>query len=79
MNLSSSFVPSIATSLQGSDLMPVWSGVELARRLAVVVARQTTIVFDLHRVVDVVSDHCLMENKVDHCSFYIMHAAKDCY
>ena len=40
--------------------MSVRSGIELARRLAVVVAGRTTIVFDLHRVVDVVADHCMM-------------------
>ena len=30
-------------------------------------------IFDLHRVVDVVFD----SNRVDHCSFEILHAAKD--
>ena len=79
MNSSSSFVTSSATSLQGSDLMPVRSSVELACRLTVVGARRTMIVFDLHRVVDVVADHYMMEDRVDHCSSYILHAMKDCY
>ena len=48
--------------------MSVWSGVELACRLAVVVARQTTIICDLRRVVDVIADHCMIKDRVDHCS-----------
>ena len=59
--------------------MLVWSGVELACRLAIVVAGRMAIVFDLCRVVDVVANHCMMEDRVDNCSSYILHAAKDCY
>ena len=38
-----------------------------------------TIVFDLHRVVDVVTDRCMMEDRVDCCPSSILHDAKDCY
>ena len=38
--------------------MPVWSGVGLACKIA----------FDSCRVVDVVADHCMMEDRVDRCS-----------
>ena len=48
--------------------MPVWSGVELTYKLAVVIAGRTTIVFDLHRVVDVVVNRCMMEDRIDHFS-----------
>ena len=48
--------------------MPVRFGMGLALRLAVVVAGQTTIVFALHRIIDGVADHCMMEDKVDRCS-----------
>ena len=48
--------------------MPAQSGVELACKLAVVSEGRTMTVFDLHRVVDVVADHCMMEDRVDHCS-----------
>ena len=44
------------------------SSVEHVCKLAVEIAARTTIVFDLHRVVDVVADHCMMEDKVDRCS-----------
>ena len=46
--------------------MLVRSSVELACRLAVASTGQTTIVFDLHRVVDVVVYHYMMEVRVDH-------------
>ena len=48
--------------------MPVQSGMGLACKLAVVIARRMTTVFDLHRVFDVVVDHCMMEDIVDRCS-----------
>ena len=48
--------------------MPARFGVELACRLAVESARQTTIVFDSRRVDVVVADHCMMEDRVDRCS-----------
>ena len=48
--------------------MPVLSGVELAYKLVVVLAGRRTIVFDLRKVVDVVVDRCMMEDKVDCCS-----------
>ena len=59
--------------------MLVLSSIELACKLAVAVAGRMTIVFDLHRVVDVVADRCMMEDRVDHCSSYILHAAKNYY
>ena len=59
--------------------MPVWSSLELVCRLAVVVAGQTTTVFDFCRVVDVVSYHFMIEDRVDRCSSYIWHATKYCY
>ena len=48
--------------------MPVQSGVGLACRLAIASAGRTTTIFDLHRVVDVVVEHYMMEDRVDHCS-----------
>ena len=54
-------------------------GVGLACRLAVASPRRTTTVFDLRRIVDVVDDLCMVEDRFDHCSSYIMHGAKDCY
>ena len=48
--------------------MPVRSGVGLACKLAVASAGRTTTVFDLHTVVDVVANHCMMEDWVDRCS-----------
>ena len=48
--------------------MPVWSGVGFACRLVVVSAGRTTTVFDSRSVVDVVADHWMMEDRVDHCS-----------
>ena len=48
--------------------MLVRSGVGLACKLAVASARRMTTVFDLCRVVNVVVDHCMMEDRVDHCS-----------
>ena len=53
--------------------MPVHSRVELAYKLVVVIVGRTTTVFDLCRVVDVVSDRCMMEDRVDHCTFDKMH------
>ena len=55
--------------------MPAQSGVELACRLAVESAGRTTIVFDSCRVDVVVAEHCMMEDKVDHCSSLILHSA----
>ena len=45
--------------------MSVQSGVELACKLmvAVAVAVRTTTIFDLRRVVDVVTNHCMMEDR----------------
>ena len=48
--------------------MPVWSSVGLACKLVVASAGRTTTVFGLRRVVVVVADHCMMEDRVDHCS-----------
>ena len=48
--------------------MPARSSVGLECKLAVASARQTTTVFDLRRVVDVVVDHCKIEDMVDRCS-----------
>ena len=59
--------------------MPMRSGVELMYKLAVVIEGRTKTIFNLHRVVDVVADHCMIEDRVDHCSSHILHAAKDCY
>ena len=67
-NSSASFSQSVARSLLGSDLMPVRSSMGLACKLAVASAGRTTIVFDLHKVVDVVADRCMVEDKVDRCS-----------
>ena len=68
MNSFASFASLVARSLRRWGLMPVRSSVELAYKLAVVITRQTTIVFDLRRVVDVVNDRCLMDDRVDRCS-----------
>ena len=51
---------------------------ELAYKLAVVIAGRMTIVFDLRRVLDVIDDCCMMDDRVDHCSSYILHDVKDC-
>ena len=59
--------------------MAVQFGVGLACKRAVASVGRTMTVFDLHKVVDVVVDYCMMEDMVDHCSSKIMHAAKDCY
>ena len=59
--------------------MAVRSDVELRYKLAVVILGHSTIVFDLRRVVDVVANHCTMDDRVDHCSSYIVHATKDYY
>ena len=40
----------------------------LACKLALASSGRTSAVFDLRRIVDVVSDHCIMEDRVDHCS-----------
>ena len=48
--------------------MPVRFGVGLPCKLAVVSARRTMTIFDLLRVVDVVADHCMIEDSVDRCS-----------
>ena len=44
------------------------SSVGLACKLVVASAGRTTIVFDLRRIIDVVADHCKMEDRVDRCS-----------
>ena len=48
--------------------MPARFGVGLACRLAVASAGRTATILDSHRVVDVVADHCKMEDRVDHYS-----------
>ena len=48
--------------------MLVWSSVGLACRLVAVSVGRTTTIFDSRRFVDVVVDHFLMEDRVDHCS-----------
>ena len=48
--------------------MPMRSGVELACEVAVASAVRTTTILDSRRVVDVVADHCIMEDSVDRCS-----------
>ena len=48
--------------------MYMWSGVELACKLAVASGRRTMTIFDLHRVFDVVTNRCMMEDMFDHCS-----------
>ena len=68
MNSSASFAPSIARSPRGSDLMPVWSSMEFACKLVVAFVGRTMTVFDLHRVVGVVADRCMMEDRVDRFS-----------
>ena len=40
----------------------------LACRLAVASARRTMTIIDMRRVIDVVADHCMMEDRVDRCS-----------
>ena len=51
------------------------SGMKLACKLVVESAGRMTIVFDLRRVDGVVVvDHCMMEDRVDHCSFKILHS-----
>ena len=64
-----SFAPLIARSLQGSGLMSVRSSVGLVCRLAVtaMVEGRMLIVFDLRRVVLIVSYYCMMEDMFDHC------------
>ena len=34
----------------------------------VVVTKQMKTVFDLHRVIDVVAENCVVEDRFDHCS-----------
>ena len=65
---SASFTQSVVRSLPESDLMPVQSSMGLACKLAVASAGGTAIVFDLHKVVDVVADRCMVDDKVDRCS-----------
>ena len=57
--------------------MLVQSGVGLACKLSVASTGQMMTLFDLRRVVDVVGDRCMMEDRFDHCSSYILHTAKD--
>ena len=68
MSSSASFAPSIVRLRRGSGQLPMRSCVELVYKLAVASAGQTTSIFDLRRVVDVVAKHCMMEDRVDHCS-----------
>ena len=67
MNSSVSFAPLVVTSLRGLGLMLVRSGVGLAYKLAVVSGGRKMIVFDLRKVVDVVVDYYMMEDRVDRC------------
>ena len=48
--------------------MPVQYGMEFACKVAVESMRRMVSVFDLPKVVDVVADGCMMEDKVDRCS-----------
>ena len=48
--------------------MPVWSGMRLACKLVLASSGRTKTVLDLHRVFDVVVDHCIIKDRVDHCS-----------
>ena len=48
--------------------MPKRSSMGLACKLAVALVGQTMTAFDSLRVVDVVADHCIMEDRVDCCS-----------
>ena len=48
--------------------MSARSGIGLACKLVVVSAGRMTIVFDSHRVVDVVFYHFMMEDRVNRCS-----------
>ena len=68
MNSSASFTLLVARSLQRSGLMLVRSDVELAYKLGIVLVGRTTIVYSLRKVVDVVADHCMIKDRVDHCS-----------
>ena len=54
--------------------MAAQSRVELACMFVVEPAGQAMTVFDSHRV-DVVPDHCMREDRVDHCSSKILHSA----
>ena len=58
--------------------MPVQSGMELVCRLAVAYVGRTPIVFDLRRVVDVVADHCMMEDRDHCCGTIVSFAPKSC-
>ena len=49
-------------------LMPVRFGVGLACKLTVASVGRTPTLFDSPRVVDVVTDHCMMEDRVNHFS-----------
>ena len=55
-------------SLRESGQMSVHFGVGLACKLAVASVGRTMIVLDSCRFFDVVGDHCMMEDRVDHCS-----------
>ena len=79
VNSSASFASLVTRSLRGSSLMLVWFGVGIACKLVVVSAGEMTNAFDLCKVVDVVADCCMMKDRVDHCSSYILHTTKDCY
>ena len=60
-----SFDPLTVRLRQGLGWMPAWSAVGLACKLTVVSVGRTTTVFDLRRVVNVVADHCMMEDRVE--------------
>ena len=53
--------------------------IRLACKLAVASAGRTIVVFDSHKVVDVVANRCMMEYRIDQCSSEIIHAMKDFY
>ena len=68
MSSSASFAPLIARLRRGSDRMSARSSMGLACILVVESVGQTTTPFDSRRVVDVVADHYMMEDRVDRCS-----------
>ena len=68
LSSSASFAPLIARMGQGSDRMPAQFGVELACMLEVASVGRKTTVYDSDRVVDVVANHNVMEDRVDPCS-----------
>ena len=57
--------------------MPARSGVGLACKLVVESTGRMTTVFDSRRVVDVISDHCMPEDRFDCCSSEILYSVKN--